>query len=94
MTDPVTTEQAEEALHLDPLPPNSPWWTVYFVANKKDIFKQASTWMIALAAAIPMIQEAIPNLHLGETTNHYVTIVLGVLAIAVKFVNQQPTSKE
>lgn len=88
--DPQT--QAPET--LPPLPAQAPWWAKYLVTNRKAIFKQASTWFIALAAVIPIIQEAIPNLHLGETTNHYVTIALGILAIAVKFVNQQPTSKE
>ena len=94
MADPITPEQAEEALHLTPLPIDSPWWARWIVSNRKAVYKSASTWVIAVIAAVPLIQEAIPNLHLGETANHYVTIALGILAIAAKFINQQPLPKE
>lgn len=91
MTDAVPTpEQAEEALHLPPLPANAPWWATYVVSNWRQIYKAASTWVIAVIAAVPMLQEILPTLRLDQAWDHRLTALLAVLAIVAKFVNQKP----
>lgn len=89
MTEP-TAEQAEEALHLAPLPDQAPWYVKYLVANWKEIYRYASTWFIALLAAVPMIQEALPTMKLDQTWDHALTVLLAVLAIAARVTKQAP----
>lgn len=89
-----TPEQAEEALHLAPLPEGSPWWARWLVDNWKSAYKWASTWFLALLAAVPLIQEALPSLQLEHRWDHALTTLLAILAIVARVTRQSAPSKE
>lgn len=90
MSEVPTPEQAEEALHLPPLPAEAPWWAKYLVANRAVIAKEFSTWILALLAAVPFIQEAVPDLHLSMQNEHITMGLLAILGIIAKVVRQPP----
>lgn len=89
-----TPEQAEEALHLTPLPDTAPWWAKYLVANWKQIYRYASTWFLAALAAVPLAQEALPTLQLDQHWDHALTVLFAVLTICARVVKQTPPTKE
>lgn len=86
--------QEQPIADLTKLPDNAPWWAKYLVDNRAGIKREFSTWILAILAAVPLVQEAVPNLHLGESVNHYATIALALLAIVAKVVKQPSKGNE
>ena len=63
------------------LPADAPWWARWMVANWKDAWKWLSTWLIAIAAAAPMLYENLGPLKdaISPTVCHYAQSLLVVL---------------
>lgn len=80
----------ETADELAPLPSTAPWWATYLVSNWHQMYKWASTWFIGALAAVPMLQEALPQFKLDQRWDHALTVLLAVLAIAARVTNQAP----
>lgn len=72
------------------LPPDAPWYARWFVANVKAFYKWLSTWLIAVAAAAPLLYENLPELQkeLSPTLYHYLQTAL-VLSIFLARIKRQ-----
>ena len=73
------------------LPADAPWWARWMVANVKDCWKWASTWLIALAAAAPMLYENVGQLQalISPSVYHYIQSAL-VMLVFVGRIKKQP----
>lgn len=72
------------------LPADAPWYARWFVANVRAFYKWLSTWLIAAAAAAPLLYEHLPDLQkeISPTLYHYLQTAL-VLSIFVARIKRQ-----
>lgn len=63
------------------LPADAPWWARWMVDNARECWRWLSTWMIAAAAAAPMLYENIGALQsaVSPSAYHYIQSALVAL---------------
>ena len=70
-----------------PLPDGSPWWMRWIVDNWGEIYKEASTWFIAVTGFLAGGSEIFPQ-YLSGKPLHYAMMACAIAALLSKFIKQ------
>lgn len=80
-TEDPTIPPVTPARRATDIPTDAPWWARWFVANVTECWKWLSTWLIAIAAAAPLLYENVAQVKEWVSPTIYSYIQAGLVLL-------------